>query len=174
MDEKNKTTRLSDVAKRNTTDRASKLAGAFIPAPPAAAAPPVELSQPVADPAPEVSSLSSTIEQGEKDFAEGKGTTYTVDELKALSDPTPPAKSAPADKPKERTRRSGSTMDLAEVVSQPTPKGLRCTKMIMLVEEHHDLLRELAFKFKMPMTEVLYNLLEPARQALQREQNKGD
>lgn len=167
---KNDSTRLSDVAKKNTTDRAAKLAGAFIPAAPPA---PVTPSAPPAEqPVPE--SLREKIDQGEADFKEGKGTTFTAEELTEQLNPASVTKPASPDKPKERSRRSAATMDLTEVISQPTPKGLRCTKMIMLVEEHHDMLRELAFKFKMPMTEVLYNLLENANQALQREQKKGE
>jgi hypothetical protein len=171
--------RLSDVAKKNTVDRASKLASGFIPAPPV----PVPAPSPPAETTPEVpaaQTLAEVIEQGEKDFVEGKGVEMSLDDLKDAVEEklVPVAKPVPAAKPapvaKERPRRSSSTMDLAEVINLPAPDGLRCTRMIMLADEHHDMLRELSFKFKKPMTVVLYNLLETANQALLRDQKKGD
>jgi|GEM_PF-5559248 len=165
----NKKPRLSDVTKKNTTDRASKLAGAFLPPPPVVtpvASPPVET-------APQ-ESLQDKIDQTETDFAEGKGVTMTTDRLQNLADQAPAAKPLAPERPKERTRRSSQSIDIAEMVNHPAPEGLRCTRMIMLSDDHHDMLRELQFKFKKPMTVLLYNLLEPAFQALQREKKKGD
>lgn len=160
--------RLADVAKKNTTDRASKLASAFLPKAPA----------PVAQPAPEpvtpVDSLAEVIAKGETDFAEGRGTTLTVDQMKAAVAATEPDTVEPGTAPKkERKHKSTSSINIQDLVGQAAPDNLRCVKPIMLSEEHHQLLRDLNYRYKKPMTTILYNLLEVVNQAYQREQ-KGD
>lgn len=165
--------RLSDVAKKNTTDRASKLASAFLPKAPA----PVE-TPPVAQPAPEpvtpVDSLAEVITRGEADFAEGRGTTLTVDQMKAAVAATETDTVEPGAAPKkERKHKSTSSINIQDLVGQAAPDNLRCVKPIMLSEEHHQLLRDLNYRYKKPMTTILYNLLEVVNQAYQREQ-KGD
>ena len=175
MNEKNKP-RLADVAKKNTTDRASKLASAFLPKAPA----PVE-TPPVAQPAPEAKapvtpseSLAEVVQKAETDFAEGRGTTLTVDEINEAIASTEAEPTAQGGAPKrERKHKSTSSINIQDLVGQAAPDNLRCVKPIMLSEEHHQLLRDLNYRYKKPMTTILYNLLEVVNQAYQREQ-KGD
>lgn len=162
--------RLSDVTKKNTADRASKLASSFLsdddPETEPAPAPVAEAAQPAQAEAFETPTMRENVSAEE------------TSQPAVSSTPAPPAegKRQPlpsAERPKERVRRSSQTVDLPDLINQPTPEGLRCSRMIMLSEEHHDMLRELHFKFKKPMSAILYNLLEPAHQALQREHEKG-
>lgn len=162
--------RLSDAAKKNTSDRASRLAGAFLPSPPPPAPEPLVVVP--AQPLVEELAAATT----ETDNTNGVDTSIENSIQVEASESVPATKSVPAattERSKEK-RRSVSVVDLAEMVSQPTPEGMRCTRMIMVCDEHHDLLRELSFKSKKPMTAILFNLLELANQALQREKKKGD
>lgn len=167
--------RLSDVARKNTTDRASKLASAFLPkAPTPVEAPPVAQPAPKAEPSTPVDSLAEVIAKGENDFAEGRGTTLTIDQMKAVSSSTETDTVEPGAAPKkERKHKSTSSINIQDLVGQAAPDNLRCVKPIMLSEEHHQLLRDLNYRYKKPMTTILYNLLEVINQAYQREQ-KGD
>jgi hypothetical protein len=165
----NQKKRLSDVTKQNTTDRASRLAGSFLPpapAPPVAPATVEEPTNPVEPAQAEVVAIA-TEEPQNPVVSES---THAVE----VGGPAAVTKPVTAERTREKTRRSASTVELTDIVGQPTPDGVRCTRMIMLCEEHHDLLRELSFKSKKPMTAILYNLLELANQALQREKKKGE
>ncbi|GAA4419380.1 hypothetical protein GCM10023187_53640 [Nibrella viscosa] len=155
--------RLSTVAKQNITDRASKLANGLLPAMPPVVAPvqqeaKVPISTPTVEPAPVVETEATP---------DAIQSTPAVEEQPATEVPTA-AKSRP-----ERTRRSSAPMDLTGMVNQPVPADLRCTKMIMLTDEHHKLMRDLSYIHGKPMTVVLYNLLEPYRQAFERDKQKG-
>jgi hypothetical protein len=167
--------RLSDITKKNTTDRASKLAQAFLPAPPALSPPAAVTPTPVEDRVEKVDQREDSIQDVSQNapLAEEQSAQPEQTATEAKPDPVP-AKPAAQANPREKPRRSSQQIDLADIINQPAPDGLRCTRMIMLSDEHHDLLRELSFKFKKPMTVVLYNLLEPAHQALQREKKKGE
>lgn len=137
--------RLSDVAKQSTTDRASKLVSGFLPPPPAPA------SQP------------ATVIPEEKE----EPAVQVADQPVAESAIT--AKPAPAPKA-ERTRKATGTVSFEELISQPLPEGAKCDKPIMLHARHHRALRQLSFTHEKPMTEILYNLLEGALQPHLREQ----
>jgi hypothetical protein len=171
--------RLSDVTKQQSVDRASKLASSFMsdddfdPTPPPAPTVDVPLvaavvAEPVVespDPVVVTTPLASTpVADSDHD--------RSVSELVPAPEVVRPQKTTTVRK--ERARRSTTVVDLAEVINQPVPKGLRCTKMIMLADEHHDMLRELHFKYRLPLSTILYNLLEPAHEALQREHQKGN
>lgn len=164
--------RLSDVTKQKTTDRASKLASSFLPdddedvvavavVPTPAAALPIE--------AVEASLIGDQPVE----------TPPVVSTQPPVSDPVvapvPKAPASPKPTPiKRETRKAGPVVNLAELISQPVPEGIRPSKMIMLTDEQHDMLRELHFIYKKPMVSILYNLLEPAYEALQRERKKGN
>lgn len=167
--------RLSEVAKKNTTDRASKLASAFLPKTPASVETP-PAAQPAPETAPEtpIDSPAEVIQKGEADVAQGRGTTPTVEEQNegVISNETEPTGAGAAPK-KERKHKSTSSINIQDLVGQAVPDNLRCVKPIMLSEEHHQLLRDLNYRYKKPMTSILYNLLEVVSQAYQREQ-KGD
>lgn len=147
--EKQSKPRLSDVTKKTTVDRASKLVAGLLP--------PMDPIEPsvAAPPLPAVESLPVETPAVE--------TAPDVSEKAAQSAPVtePPAPVAP---PKERARKSTASPGLSEIVNQPVPEGTRCTHLIMLSDVHHQMLRELSFKHNKNMTKVLYNLLESIRQ----------
>ncbi len=140
--------RLSDVAKQNTTDRTSKLVSGFMPRP--AVTPESELATETSEVA------DTTIEPVEATKTE-------------VQKPLPkiPSKAKP-----ERVKRGAAPVDFIELITQALPNGIKCDRPIMLAGDHHELLREFSFTQKKPMTEILYNLLEYATQAYQREQQK--
>lgn len=164
--------RLSDVTKQQTVDRASKLASSFLsdddPEPFSAVTIPPETSVEANLTLPkEAAAVNPVLEiESASNHDQSVAKSVPAPEL------TPPPK--PASTRKDRVRRSTAVVDLSEVINQPVPEGLRSTKMIMLCDEHHDMLRELHFKYKKPMSVILYNLLEPAHEALQREHVKGN
>ncbi len=157
--------RLSDVAKKSTTDRASKLVSGFLPPPPAASAP-------TATPDPETVTQSEAAETTVAAAAEPVETPL-AEGIPSVQE-TQPTRSQTNQAPKmpERKKRVQAPTNFVEVVNQPFPAGLRCNKPIMVVSEQHKLLRELSFIHNKPMTEILYNLLEAATQSYQRDQQK--
>ncbi|WP_018619767.1 hypothetical protein [Spirosoma luteum] len=166
--------KLSDIARQNNTAKAARFSSTMIPAPPKPQATTVDETPepPVAVPALE--SLRDTIDRGEADFAQGRGTTFTEDELKAKLT-TPDA--APADKASvvktTRARRSGS-LAIDEVINGEPPKGESYPRQVRISERHHKLLRKLAFTHEKTQNHILYNLLDLLEQADQRDQQKGD
>lgn len=154
--------RLADVAKKNTTDRASKLASAFLPR---AITPTEEPPAPIASVAEEQAVTENLV----------ASISPVVDDIPATTTDEQPERTPEPSvaKPKERARKSGSSINIADAVNQPTPDGLRCAKPIMLSDAHHEMIRSLAFKYKKPLSSILYNLLEVIDQTYQREL-KGD
>lgn len=171
---------LADIARKNNSARTSKFASSMVPAAPQIT-PPVE---PAAESVPEAEpdqSLVDVIAQGETDFAQGRGTTLTVDELKAI---VPPA-SVPGDTPKPAPqttdvatsvrpgRKRSAAMNLADDILTPkAPEEEVYGKMTRIAEKHHELLRRIAFEHRKPMNTILYNLLEVLDQTYQRDQQK--
>jgi hypothetical protein len=163
--------RLATVAKKNTTDRASKLAQSFVPAPPPIVTPAlVEDQEPVAV-------EQTAVEQAvEKPTIEANPTSQPVAE-RVGEEPepviiTPPELAPTSLKPvakERRTKTASANFDVAQMLTMAGPEGLRCNRPTMLAEEHHDWLRELSFRQKKPMTVLLYNLLETMRQAYQQQ-----
>ena len=172
--------RLSDIAKKNTTDRASKLAGSFVPPPPPASPPVVAAQSPsqelelTQEHQPNSDSLELPDIGREADPSEPGEVPVTPVAQVGAAGLTPGAKatSAAAPRPKERTRRPGSISGQIETVVQPVPEGTQFSKLISVCEDHHDLLRELSYRGKKPMTTILYNLLELGKQAIQPEPKK--
>ncbi len=150
----NQPKRLSEVAKQNTTDRTSKLVQGFMPAPPPAAKPveedPNVVSAVTVEPTPEPVAVASEITQqvapAETTATTGQKTT--------------------------RPKRGAAPTTFVGLITQPMPQGVKCDKPIMVAPSQHQLLRELSFIYKKPMTEILYNLLEGATLPYQREQQK--
>ncbi|GAB4039293.1 hypothetical protein [Spirosoma gilvum] len=152
---------LSDVARQNNTARVTKFASSIIPSAPEQQ-PPVVVAEP--SPVAPVESLSDVIKQGESDFAEGKGTTLTTDQLRETTkaaDPAPVARS---------TRKRSSTLSMDDIIGPKAPEDETFAKMTRIAEKHHELLREIAYKHRKPMNTILYNLLEALDQTYQREQ----
>ena len=178
--------KLSDIAHQTNTDKADKakrFSSTMIPAPPLPkqATPPVteSITPASVDPVIDTSApatLADKIQQGEADFAQGKGTVMSSDEVKALSNPVesvPVEKSASAPTKVTRPRRSGPFV-IDDVISGEPPKGETYPHQMRVAAHHHKLLRKLAFTHEVTMNHVLYNLLDLLDQADQREQQKGD
>ncbi|GAA4459238.1 hypothetical protein GCM10023189_32590 [Nibrella saemangeumensis] len=159
--------RLSEVAKQNITDRASKLANGLLPPLPAVVTPVHQSKQD--PPATQVDEPTPVATADTDQSPETELATPVVGEEPPTAEAARVAKSRT-----ERSRKSASSIDLTELVTQPAPADLRCTKMIMVTEEHHKLLRDLSYLHGKPMTVVLHNLLEPARQTFERDKQKGN
>ncbi|MFD1145364.1 hypothetical protein ACFQ4C_29835 [Larkinella insperata] len=69
-------------------------------------------------------------------------------------------------------RKRGSTIVLEDVVGQQPSENNGYNKMIGITEEHHELLRELNFKYRKPMTAILSNVLDLLKQSYQKEKEK--
>lgn len=168
--------KLSDIARQNNTAKAARFSSTMIPAPPkpsitSVAEPvnpaPAVIDQPVGD------TLRDTIDRGEADFAEGRGTVYEVDEPK---EKTNELTAAPVDKPTAKTSRSrrSGVLSIDEVVNGEPPKGEPYPRQVRISERHHKLLRKLAFTHEKTQNHILYNLLDLLEQADQRDQQKGE
>lgn len=104
-----------------------------------------------------------------------------VDQTPVNVDPHAPVVSLPpvaevvltpvAPKP-ERTRKS-SNLSVEEVVNTPGREGDVFNKMVRVTDDHHELLRLMAFKYRKPMNIIVHNLIALLDQAYQKEQ-KGD
>lgn len=157
--------RLSDVAKKNTTDRASKLVSGFLP--------PVPNLQPAvatAEPEPVVNTEVIETPVVSADEPETTAQVNAAPEPEVAQPVTPQPEAI--QKPAERKKRSQAPASFVDMVTQPFPAGLRCDKPIMVASDHHKLLRELSFIHNKPMTEILYNLVEAATQSYHRDQQK--
>ena len=75
--------------------------------------------------------------------------------------------------PVSRTeRKRASSVAVEDVVgNSPVDKG-GFNKMIGITEEHHELLRVLAFQYRKPMTTILHNTLELLNQTYLKENQK--
>ena len=166
------TKRLADVTKKTTTDRASMLATSFIPKAPSSlpASTPTTESEPVSASLPDSSAVAADQDpplsaRQESKEAESETANSGPEVIQADKSVLPG---------KERTRRSSAPMELKDIILQAPPEGVRFTHMIMLCDDHHEMMRELAFRTKKPMTQLMFNLLEVAQQTLQRENKKGN
>ena len=156
---------LSDVARQNNAARVSKFASSIIPSAPEPETTPVPDESTPAPVTVASEPLSDVLKKGEEDFAEGRGTTFTVDELNTKMTTTEPAPVA-----KTNRKRSGSgTLSMEDIVGAKAPEEETFAKMTRIAEKHHELLREIAYKHRKPMNTILYNLLEALDQTYQRE-----
>ncbi len=71
----------------------------------------------------------------------------------------------------ERLRKSGG-VSLEELVVPNPNESEAFNKMVRVTDEHHELLRTLAFKYRKPMNVFVYNLIELLNQAYQKDQQK--
>ena len=96
-----------------------------------------------------------------------------VQESAAAPAPAPvEASVVPAVQKVERTRKSAG-FSVEEVVNAPTRNGEAFIKMVRVTDDHHELLRQLAFKYRKNMNVIVHNLIALLDQAYQKEQ-KGD
>jgi hypothetical protein len=174
MDQK-KPKSLSDVARANNERRVSKFANSIVPKAPQVTPEPVQdvvAAMPSISPEPApaeepAKTLTNVIEQGENDFAAGKGVVMTADDLKAATktDPAPAA-----GKPVRKRSTSALTMD--DIVQPKVPDEEVFGKMTRISAKHHKLLRILSLEYDVNMNTMLYNLLEQLDQAFQRDRQK--
>lgn len=71
----------------------------------------------------------------------------------------------------DRPRKSGG-ISLEELVIPNPNESEAFNKMVRVTDEHHELLRTLAFKYRKPMNVFVYNLIELLNQAYQKDQQK--
>ncbi len=71
----------------------------------------------------------------------------------------------------ERPRKSGG-VSLEELVIPNPNESEAFNKMVRVTDEHHELLRTLAFKYRKPMNVFVYNLIELLNQAYLKDQQK--
>ncbi|GAB2547092.1 hypothetical protein [Spirosoma aerophilum] len=88
-----------------------------------------------------------------------------------VSSPTsqPTTSNTPA-KP-ERTRKAGFTVE--DVINGSAREGDAFNKMVRVTDDHHELLRLLAFKYRKPMNVIVHNLITILDQVYQKEQKGG-
>jgi hypothetical protein len=171
--------KLSDVARQTNAAKAARFSSTMIPAPPKPG-PVTEPTNP--DPAsvvarpPAEETLREIIDKGETDFAEGKGTIISIDELQAKTgqkDSVPAVEPTPA--PVKATRsRKGGILTIDEVINNEPPRGEPYPNQIRVAAKHHKLLRKLAFTHDVTINHIMYNLLDLLEQADQRDQQKGE
>lgn len=96
----------------------------------------------------------------------------------ALLTPVPPvteslqALPAPVPTKPDRARKSGGLV-LEEIISASARDGDVFNKMVRVTDDHHELLRLMAFKYRKPMNVIVHNLLALLDQAYQKEQKGG-
>lgn len=158
---------ISDVARQNNSNRVSKFASSMIPAAPVVDTPETDEQLPVSNSAPQpAGSLMEVIQKGKADFEQGRGTTFTPDELRSVLPPD----SVPASKGPQRKRTALNTLAMDDILSNKAPDEESFPKMTRIAEKHHELLRKIAYVHRKPMNTILYNLLEVLDQTYQRNQ----
>lgn len=99
---------------------------------------------------------------------EEKPAAVTADPQPEVAPTVAPAQPSPkADRP----RKSGG-LSLEELVIPNPSESEAFNKMVRVTDEHHELLRTLAFKYRKPMNVFVYNLIELLNQAYQKDQQK--
>jgi len=139
------TKRLSDVTRKNSVDKAAQFMDTLMPTmgeTPAVAEPTAE----------EVPTSSQEPEQ----------------------EPVAVATSNPVPSPFQKSERGKKTSNvLLDDVVLPNPKdGEAFNKMVRVSDEHHELLRTLAFKYRKNMNVFVHNLMEMLNQAYIKDQQK--
>lgn len=137
--------RLSDITRQETTDRTSKLLAGLVPAP--------VTPEPAAE-----EHVNPTPPPVEK-------TPVADSDLVAEK----PVQAPPAPVP-TKSKRSAKGLNVSDILAMPDPGDIRCSRPIMLTDAHHEMLRNLSFQHRKPMTVILYNLLEMVNQNSQQEQ----
>ena len=145
---KNEERRLSDVTRDASTKRVNKFADALMPAAPKPKTDhnsqvPVATAQPAPDPVPVADPVTTA----------------------------PPASIEPVPAKAERVRKP-SGLSVEDIVSTPARDGEVFNKMVRVTDDHHELLRLMAFKYRKPMNVIVHNLIALLDQAYQKEQPK--
>lgn len=152
--------KLSDITRQNNSARVSKFASSMIPTPP------IQTEEPKTAPIDQSSSQQlAEVSTQESDVT---GTASSVDAIQPASTPNEQASVA-----KPTTRKKSASLNLEEVLNPKVPEQEGFGKMARIAEKHHELLRELSFKYRKNMNTLLYNLLEVLDQAYQREKQNN-
>lgn len=159
---------ISEVARQNNSNRVSKFASSMVPAAPQVDTPQEEeVKSPALGTVPQpTGSLTEVIQKGETDFEQGRGTTFTVEQLRATALPN----ALPATKGATRKRTASNTLVMEDILGTKAPEEETFPKMTRIAEKHHELLRKIAYQERKPMNTILYNLLEVLDQTYQRNQ----
>ncbi|MBD2703373.1 hypothetical protein IC229_22205 [Spirosoma sp. BT702] len=153
--------KLSDITRQNNTARVSKFASSMIPTPPIQ----TEETKPV-DQEP-VQPTAAVITQPEINNTARAGAAQPSEDVQSFNIPneqTPVVKS---------TRKRTASLSLDDILSPKAPYDETFSKMTRIAAKHHDLLRELSFRYRKNMNTILYNLLEVLDQTYQREKQNN-
>jgi len=143
--------RLSDVTREASSSRTNKFANSLMPATPKPKAETVpEEASPVVDQQPEVSTPPTAIVTPQ-----------------AIIQPVV----ATATQKVDRARKSAFTID--DVINGSAKEGDAFNKMVRVTDDHHELLRRMAFEHRKPMNVIVHNLLAMLDQVYQKEQKGG-
>jgi hypothetical protein len=89
----------------------------------------------------------------------------------AVIEPSPTV-ATPTSVKAERPRKSGGvTVD--DIINGSAKEGDVFNKMVRVTDDHHELLRLMAFKYRKPMNVIVHNLIALLDQAYQKEQKGG-
>lgn len=138
--------RLSDITRKNSTDKAAQLMDSLMPTIGEASVPPVQAASPADEP--------------------------VVEPQQREPEPIWAATPVPAAPVKSERSKKASGIILDDIVI-PNPKdGEAFNKMIRVTDEHHELLRTLAFKYRKNMNVFVHNLMDLLNQAYIKDQQK--
>ncbi|MVM33893.1 hypothetical protein GO755_27905 [Spirosoma sp. HMF4905] len=147
---KNENKRLSDVTRQNSTDRVNKFANSLMPM-----APKPKVDQPKEEAT--ASPVESTPEH------------EPIQPTQVALGSEPPKALVKA----ERVRKTVS-FSVDDVVSIATKEGDVFNKMVRITDDHHELLRELSYKYRKNMNTIVRNLIDLLDQAYQKEKKGGE
>ncbi|WP_138994196.1 SPOR domain-containing protein [Larkinella sp. C7] len=82
---------------------------------------------------------------------------------------TTPETKTPVASKTDRRRAWGLSFPLNELITSPVGKDVEYKKHIAISEDHHNLLRDLTYKHRVPMNVILNNLLEVLNQTVKKE-----
>jgi hypothetical protein len=156
--------KLSDITRQNNSARVSKFASSMIPTPP------IQSEDPNPEPADQtpIQPVAEVTTQTHTDSREEQGSSLLVEQTQSIPNPVD---QTPVAKPIARQR--STSLALEDVLSPKAPEQEGFTKMTRIAEKHHELLRELSFKYRKNMNTILYNLLEVLDQTYQREKQNN-
>lgn len=143
--------RLSDVTREASTSKVNKFANSLLPS----------------TPKPRVEQVAPEAEVAESDSATSATTPSHAPEENV-------SRKSPEVAPKAERARKASALSVEDIVSGSAKEGDTFNKMVRVTDEHHELLRVLAFKYRKPMNVIVHNLLDHLRQLYQKEQKGGE
>ncbi|GAA4464824.1 hypothetical protein GCM10023189_44630 [Nibrella saemangeumensis] len=152
MSESSNNKSLADVTRKNNADKINRFAGSLIPQ------------------APKVTqSVPTTPEQPDRDNNVKSHEPAAVEAAPGTAVPAQARVVEPAAQARKRTL----SLSFDDIVSQGPTGPMLYPKTTTISEAHHELLRELSFRYRKPITVIMYNLLDLLDQAYQREKQKG-